>query len=224
MNFAHKILMAVLICSILGAQDRPLVLVLDPAGDAACPGRILGDTYERSSTFQLANEIKRILKQHEPRIACFISRAPGQVLEPLEQIQLANRLPADLFIRLQCYHTQGSEQYCHFFYLMRHPITDLWHTASKDSLQFIPLESAHQPHLKQTQEIVENVANFLKPLAAHAGFFVHLPLGIPCLHLQGLMMPGCIIELGISHQGEWRSIAYPLAQAIRKVLLTMIQA
>jgi N-acetylmuramoyl-L-alanine amidase len=200
---------------------QQLLVVLDPAGDAAHAGRSIEDTYERSCTWQLAAEIKRILKRYESFITCFLSRAPGQILEPLEPIQLANRLQANLFIRLHCYPAHTAENYCHFYYLVRHPVTDWWHAPQVGGVQFIPLESAHQIKLGQTKKSVESMAAFLRPLTPETGFIVPPALGMPCQHLQGLLMPACIIELGVAHAGDWRSIAHPLAHMIKEALLAL---
>lgn len=196
---------------------RQLIVVLDPAGDAAHAGRSIEDTYERSCTWQLAAEIKRLLKRYE-YIACYLSRAPGQILESLEPVQLANRLPADLFVRLQCYYTTRTENQCHFYYLLRHPMTDWWRAPMNDDLQFISLETAHQGVLKLTKKYADSAASFLRRFSSETGFSVHMPVGIPCLNVQGLLMPACIIELGIAHAGDWHALAHPLARAIKEIL------
>ena len=81
---------------------RPVTftVMIDPAGDAKDPGRVIDDTYERSLTMQFAEELKSVLEKNNRGLRVIFTRFPGEALESLQNVSFSNRLSVDLYVRL----------------------------------------------------------------------------------------------------------------------------
>src|SRR5579872_1728748 len=93
-NKVIKCIKVLLLCiSTFTAFARtPFTIMLDPAGDAQYPGRIIDDCFERGITLQLAEQLSTVIAQRFPSIRVVITRQPGETRQPLQHANFANRL------------------------------------------------------------------------------------------------------------------------------------
>ena len=71
--------------------------MLDPAGDAQYPGRIIDDSFERGITLQCVEELQRAITRQFPHVRVVLTRFPGETCQPLQNAHFANRLDVDLY-------------------------------------------------------------------------------------------------------------------------------
>ncbi len=121
---------------------KKFIVVLHPAGDAKSTERTIYNNFERGLTLQYAQELKKIIEKSAPNITVIITRQAGDVIEPLQNAALANRLQADLYISLHAYQEQQPITTLRLYYLLYNPATDLWHKKS-NKLECIPVATAY---------------------------------------------------------------------------------
>lgn len=189
-----------------------VTIVLEPAGDAKYTGREIGDNFERAITLQLAEHIKKNIEKKSNTIRVFLSRIPGQIVEPLQNAHFANRLGVDLYISIHCFEEREEKQSLFLYYLLYNPITDFWNSAQHD-LQFIPIDQIHKKHLTMTQTYSIQFYEFLKR-SYNNHFMIYKPIGIPFKPLIGLNCPAFALELSISSHYNWLIYAEPIAEGL----------
>jgi hypothetical protein len=201
-------------------MQKTTVVVIDPAGDAQHPGRMIATGTERSITLRLAQEIKARLEFGLPSVKIVITRDVGQTVQPLQAAQLSNRLQADLHIALSCYQESGIRPTITLYHLLWHPTTDYWYHQSL-SPQFLPIFNAYLPRLKQTTSLGSSAAQFCAAQAPQNGFLSNGCFGIPIKSVFGCLAPAFNLELGLRTEHEWHaaiSLCTDLLAAIIKRL------
>ncbi len=198
------------------SQNKRLTLMLDPAGDAKNTGRIIDDNFERGITLQYAQEIKKELEKQSNTIV-LITRAPGEVVEPLQQATFANRLGVDLYVHLACYHETDALPHLYFYYFLYNPVTDFWKKRSHD-LALIPYNQAHLTSLAQSAYLNQKLYNSC--IAQNNNHrVIHEPVGMPFRPLVGIQQPAIGIELGINTNNS-----HALISLLSTELINLIQS
>jgi N-acetylmuramoyl-L-alanine amidase len=206
-----RTLLLFLLCYSLTVCTQPLIMI-DPAGDAKHTGRIIGDTFERAITLQCAQELK---KQLEPQgITVIITRTAGEVIQPLQSAQFANRLSADLFIHLTCCTSDEPTPslYCYHFSLGE-PFKQTF-----DNHHFIPADRAHHVSFDRTQRYAQKIITHFQQ---QCSTFCHAygPHALPVKALYGIKVPALSIELLLPKKDHWHNFISPLSHAIADAVL-----
>jgi len=204
-----KTLLLLTLLSCIELVPAPILLMLDPAGDAVHKGRIIDGTFERGITLRLAERIKKAIEFQQPLIKVMISRAPGEAIEPLQTAQITNRLKAHLLVHLACFQETGIKPTLSLYYTLWNPVTDFWQEPSVYT--FIALQDAYKKSLKTTSQI----AQFMNDLFSNQNQFISKgAFGLPVTPLIGIQIPSLIIELGLRNQNDWQTFIEPISSAL----------
>ena len=192
----------------IDAEKKQHIIMLAPAGDSKDPGRKIGQSCERATTFALAHHIKTIIEK-ETNNKVLLSRAPGEHIPYLHSAEYANRINVDLYIALSCYHNPTSSHTAHLYLYKRGEqfIPNL------DSLTLLPLAKAHWLHHHDSKKIAQFMHGYLSRHYIHQ-IMVPSITTFPFLPLYGVYTPALGIELNYIHQDDTFIYALPLAQTI----------
>ncbi len=186
-------------------------IMIDPAGDAKRTERIIGDSFERAITLEMAQALKAALVLQMP-CSVIITRSAGELVQPLQNAQFSNRLPIDLYLNLNCAATTGPVSVYVYHFSYGEPFIQ-----SVQSLSFIPIETAHHFAFNKTSSIATQVVHSLQQ--AHSRqFHTYGPYQIPLIPLKGIKAPALSIEFLISEHHDWRPLITPLVQAITQAI------
>jgi N-acetylmuramoyl-L-alanine amidase len=168
------------------ARKKKITLILDPAGDARNPGRLIGENYERTYTSRIAHQLKEILEKKDNNIMVLFTRLPGEQNDQREKTRFANRCAPHLFINLCAYQSTHIKPQIYMYYYTNK-------TISENSC-LISLENAYQSHSALTttyaNKIYESISSFTRICD------IHTPKGIACTPLKGINAPALCIEIG----------------------------
>lgn len=193
-------------------------IMLDPAGDAAEPGRVIDETYERGLTLQFAQALKKELES-DKSIRVILSRFPGESIEPLQNASFANRLNVDLFVSLHFYqktsnHLQDTQPAISLYHLLYHPVTDFWQSAKKDKLEFIPYDEIYKVSLNESTKAVQIAKKLLETTFIKNSIFT---VGCPFKPLLGVVAPAFAIEIGLTDKNSWQDFVKPISLSLNHV-------
>ncbi len=189
-------------------------IMIDPAGDAQNAGRTLQDNYERGITLQSAQEIKKQLEALFPHVRVIFTRYAGEVIEPLQNANFANRLHADLYVSLNFYHDENSSPL--FVYQYVKDPTDIW-PKSISHTSFIPYE---QIHLLASNSSYRLRQKFIDALQKSGQRIDLKNIACPFLPLKGISSPALGIEIGLHNKNDWQSHIKPLVTALSHIIQT----
>jgi N-acetylmuramoyl-L-alanine amidase len=186
--------------------------MIDPSGDAKYTGRIIEDFFERAITFSLAQAIETTL---HTMLNCtvILTRAPGEIVAPLQNANFSNRLPVDLFINLNCYQAPHEKLSLYVYYLSYGEFI----TSPPSQPTLIPFEKAHLQSIDRTKTCAQHIAQIIRNTYAHS-ISMHGPFGIPCIALKGIIAPALNIELHCATKEDWKACVEPLSVAITEAL------
>lgn len=207
--------LSLLFCAImlhLHAQT-PFVVMVNPAGDARNPGRMLDDGFERGATFQCAELLKHSLMQQPTNIQVVFTRVPGETLEPLQAANFANRLKAHCYLSIHCYREQEMRPRLSVYHYQT--TTNQLQQYLSDHLRFSCFDQAHLYSSTQTRlwttcckEVLERPE--FRQLYEFLGVW-----GIPFSPLVGIQVPAFALEIGIKEIGDIALIVSPLTHMIQ---------
>jgi N-acetylmuramoyl-L-alanine amidase len=212
--------------SFFSSQEEPLppvaptpkkIIVIDPAGDSQNPGREIDDTFERSLTLQMAQELKTLIEEKNPQIKVLLTRSPGETLEPLQNISFSNRLGAELYISLHFFEQQEEKTSLFIYTLMFDPATDFLEKKGSE-LSLMPFDQTYKLSLKKTDEFATQVYKSCKEAAKTHRLICHRPLALPFKPLMGITSPALGLEIGIRKQSDWKKLTPVLAQALEQLV------
>lgn len=192
-------------------------VMIDPAGDAQKMGRTIGDNFERSITFNYAHALKEELEKTVPQLRVVITREPGETAEPLQSATFSNRLHANLFISLTCYHESQEPATAALYYLLYDPITDFWYKKTART-SWDPYFTAHCANLKLSVLAAKTLQDALSAYRQKGLIQLAPYRGIPCKPLVGVQAPAICCEFGISSPDGWRLLIGPLVDGISHVI------
>lgn len=188
------------------------IVLIDPAGHAKDPGRQLHHTSERAEVFTWADNLKHELEKKHDDVRVVLTRGPGDEIVTLQNASFANRLPANLFIRLHLYKHNKEKPHLTVYYLTFDPILDQANP-THEPIDFIPVWQAHQANYAKTVACVTNLVQNCKSLASDL-FLCDGPYGLPLKPLIGISAPALLIECGVGHDNEWRQVVPTLVTGI----------
>lgn len=199
-------------------SNKRCVIIIDPAGDATVTGRIIDDSFERGITLQYAQSLQKSLQQELPHATITVARLPGEQVEPFRNAILANRLPADLYISINCYAETQQPARCLIAYSRWHQFDDT--VATKPSLSLIPYYDAYKISIQQSclaAQLLKTTAEQQK----NSGYTYQVA-GIPCKNLAGITVPALSLEFGLSTRNGWQTMAPAMAHALVPVIETLL--
>ncbi len=212
-------LLLVLTCSfsqILLCASKPFLIILDPAGHAKSTGRVLHQSYERAESLHCAQALKQALENHE-NLRVIITRTPGDAVGSLQAASFANRLSADLFIRIQLCKEGADKPQLTVYHLAYDPVVDFAKRVAQP-LTFTPL---HQAHYGALHTSVAYGNDLLKKLRGHSSFDVAGLYGLPLKSLVGITAPALLLEISVpTRDDQWHVLIEALAQGIREIVST----
>ncbi len=186
-------------------------IMIDPAGDAKRTGRIIGNSFERAITLEMAQALKAALVLQMP-CSVVITRSAGELVQPLQNAQFSNRLPIDLYLNLNCAATTGPVSVYVYQFSYGEPFIQ-----SPPQFSFIPIDTAHHCAFNKTSSLAASVVGSLQQ--AHAKqFHTYGPYQIPLVPLKGIKAPALSIELLLSEHQDWRPLVAPLVQAVTQAI------
>ncbi len=204
------------------APSKPFSIMLDPAGDARTPGRIIEDIkeqggYERGVTLLLAEEIKKRLEETlGKKVRVVLTRFPGETLDPLQNANFANRLDVDAYISIHFFHQKEDTPLIYLYHFVYNPITDMW--AKVHRLSFYPYDQAHLAHISKTGVWIEQCKNILRNDTYKKSFDVKGPYGIPFKPLIGVKAPAIAFEIGLKNKSDWTNYVAPLTECLNNLV------
>lgn len=189
-------------------------LMLDPSGDAKYTGRRIGNTFERSITMLIAQQLKEQLEEQYPSVSVTLTRTPGEAIYPLQNANFANRLPADLYINLSCF-ADSSTKPTVYIYRYSNQLAFL----PPPSLQtFIPYHQSFLVNAHITNAITHLLKKELSSPEYQSSFTVKGVYSFPCKPLLGILAPAVIIECGITNQDQWHHYIPALHNSIATII------
>ena len=198
-------------------ETHPKVIMLRPAGYAVSAGRKLSHGYERSTTYQLADNISSLL-QNQYSIKTLLTRDPGERLSAQNTLEFANRTNPDIFVALYIYKEKDDKPHVTIYHHLQDPFIDRCDYLTKP-YDFIPRNHAHRINMHQAQKYGAAIKTALSQPSYTALFETHGCYGIPLKPLVGLIPPALLIEIGLHKEDTWKLLAQPLAEALAHLSL-----
>ena len=208
----YLLTLSLIISCILNAQlHAATTIMIDPAGDARTTGRIIGDSFERAVTLDLALALKKALEADGYSV--LITRSTGQTVLPLQNANFANRLHPDLYISLHCY-DNPDQKFAISLYTMSRAEPFI---AAVPELSLLPIHKAHWPAHRDTEKIGNAIHETLLQLYGHQ-FLMSLIVGLPLAPLIGIQSPAISIELNCHSSADSNQYIQPLVDALKAAL------
>lgn len=211
------LLIPLLTCKIIitNVPQQPFTLIIEPVGDAEHTGRAINDTFERGITLQCAQEIKDTLSEKIPGLRVVLSRVPGETIQPMHNALFANRLQAQLYIRIGFYHEKSAPSHIAIFHYAEQK-TDFWH--KPNPLQFYDIEHAYLINLNATKAVGLKMLEQLKNKSVNSVFIPYGLFSIPCKPLLGIQAPALYLEAGLQNKDDWKYLIQPFTACIQAIL------
>jgi hypothetical protein len=194
------------------ASNKQTIVMIDPAGHAKEPGRLLVEGYERAETFKFADRLRRELaKKTHSRIV--LSRSPGEEIMPLQIPSFSNRLGTDFFLRVHMFRQENEKPQIFFYHLLFDPFIDLA-KRNNDSLRLIPLRQAHFFSAHKARLCGRKMYEYLNQDSFKKYFDCFVLKGLPISPLVGITAPAILLEIGICREDKWESLVRPIAESM----------
>ena len=191
--------------------------MLDPAGDSKQIGRTLYNSFERSATFQFAQELKRQIQITYPHVNVILSKSAAQTLEKLQSASFANRLNVDLVLNLNFYKETAIKPHI-FLYQFKNQI--FFSTPNTEQLQFYPYQQAFMINFDRTRSWIASMQKSLQNKHYHHYFTCHQALAIPFKPLIGIIPVAIGIEIGIKANG-WEPYIMPITNSLSEIVYAL---
>lgn len=185
-------------------------VMLDPAGDAKQTGRVIEDSLERAITIQFAHQLQEAIESFLPNSSVIITRSPGEVIQPLQNANYANRLPIDLYVSIHFFNEPEAKP---TLYLYQFSLGDTFITRSFD-LAMIPYDKAHQLNGTKTIQYAKQIHQNLMLKEYQSQFFTKGPFQLPYAPLIGIKAPAIGLEMNLVHKNDWHRYVDPIARSI----------
>ncbi len=189
------------------ARYKPYTIMIDPAGDARQPGRLIHDSLERGITFQYAQSVKKLLEKISS-CSVILSREPGEIIYQFQNANYANRMQIDLYITVHACSSSGIKSILDLYYYGSQELVP----TQPNQLSMTPLNKAYQKNFHQTQSIAHQIKETI------TNYYPHICLrGIhmfPIKTLKGLCVPSFQVELSLAKNDDWQQFVEPVAVAI----------
>ena len=183
-------------------HKRDITLMLDPAGDANTPGRMIGNYTEQS----LANNIAKALKKQleSSSLTILISHDNNQTLSSIAKAQATNTQPVDLFIHLTIGQAASSLGVYHYVTSPK----DLSDNDKRNELTLAPYTYAHLGSAMVSAYLTRTLAQNHPEITAYAA--------LPLRPLVGITAPALVIEIGLANSNAWQDLMPLLSNIINE--------
>jgi hypothetical protein len=192
------------------------LMIFNPAGDSHTPGRIIGESFERTVALQCVQALKMALEQASPTVRIIVTHAPGEVVSQFRTASYVNTLDAHLYLHIGVYHTLSETPEISLYAMAVDSVTDTW--VHHDAGNFIPFYYAHRQKIRQSREL-------LGAFHAHVAtqrpipFQVHDIRVVPYKPLVGIAIPAIAIEIGLPSDAAWQQCIEPLVTMLRSCMM-----
>lgn len=199
------------LCSTILARssNRLFTIMIDPAGDAQYPGRVIDGSFERGLTLQFAEELKERLENKYTGIRVILTRFSGETVEPLQNAMFANRLNVDIYLSIHFYHQKQNLSTIYIYQLLYNPATDFWQRITHP-LSFIPVNKAYLINSAQAKKLGTILQKSLREQEKRLEYTCKDLLGIPFKPLIGIRAPALGIEIGLKNKEDWQRFIEPI--------------
>lgn len=204
-----KFLSIIFFYTTLTAQQQ-FTIMIDPTGDGQYTGREIQDSFERGLTLQCAQELKQQITDQCKHVRVILTRAAGETIQPMHNALFANRLQADLYLRIGFYSEPDLPSHIALFYTCNHP-QDFWQKIN--SLQFFHIDQAYLLNLKLTQELATTFLNILQQDQRH--FIPYGAFAVPLQPFIGIQAPALYLETGLNGTTDWKQIIKPIVRFVQ---------
>lgn len=195
-------------------QKKAITIMLDPAGDAQYTGRKIHDTFERSVTLQMAEQIKRIVEEQFAHVKVVLTRLPGESAPALQHANFANRLNVDFFLTINCYQEKETKP---TIYIYQFSYGDSFITKQFD-LALIPYDQAHLINSSRTNDYSLLMYDTLNdPMYANM-YIVKGIFKIPFKSLIGVKAPALALEIGIKNKENVHDYIQPIIASLTAII------
>jgi N-acetylmuramoyl-L-alanine amidase len=195
----------------------PYTIMLDPAGHAQQTGRKLLSGFERAETFKCAEALKDSLEKYTSATRVILTRAPGEVLVPLQNASFANRLNVDFFASIHCVKADNEKPHITVYYQEIDPLIDnAQHTEKPHA--FTPLHHAHFNSIHRSSDSAKALKKILSSAEYQKDFDCYGAYGLPLKSLMGITAPAIVIEIGLCSDDQWKFFIEPLTQGLSSTL------
>lgn len=215
-NVIHLISIAILcICSSVTLTfQRTFTLMLDPAGDAQYPGRIIDDSFERGITLQCVEELQRVMTQRFPHVRVVLTRFPGETRQPLQNANFANRLDVDLYLSIHCYAETKPKSQLYLYYFS---CNDTFLT-QPSPYSLCPYDKAHLLNVRTTKAWGAMMEKVLRSPTYEQFFMFRGLYTIPFAPLIGIKKPAIAFEIGLKQKESWKQCIEPIIASITPLI------
>lgn len=221
MQFIHILFTLVLVASaplasfsFFGNKQHPITIMLDPAGDARHVGRKLDDAFERGIALQCAERLKAAIEQNYPHVRVVLTRLPGEIEQPLQHANFANRLNTDLYISLHFYQEHDTKP--HWYIYTFSYGNDF--VIPSSSLTFYTYDNVHRINTQVTQRWATMIKQTLnqEPYTQH--FICTHVYKLPFKPLIGIKAPAIAYEIGLKKQQDWTHAIEPVVASLAPLI------
>ena len=194
------------------------IIVIDPTGDSQNPGREIDDTFERSLTMQMAQELKSYIEERNSHLKVLLTRSPGETLEPLQNVSFSNRLGAALYLSLNFFEQPEDKPSIFFYTLLFDPASDFIEK-KESSLSLLPFDQTYKLSLKKTEDYVTQLHMSCREASKTQPLSCHRPMSLPFKPLVGIIAPAIGIEIGLRRHTDWKKLTSMIGQAVEKMVV-----
>ncbi|MFI5333118.1 MAG: N-acetylmuramoyl-L-alanine amidase [Candidatus Babeliales bacterium] len=201
--------------SFFSHRQHSFTIMLDPAGDARHVGRTLGDNFERAVALQYAEQLKTTLEQRFSNLRVVLTRLPGEVEQPLQHANFANRLHADLYISIHFYQEHETKPHWYIYYFS---YGDDFMLVSSSSLTLYTYDKAYLTHTKTTQRWAKRAQQIVNQEPYRNQYICDGPYKIPFKPLIGIQAPAIAYEIGLKNPEDWTHAIEVTAATIAPII------
>lgn len=215
--FFNKLFLLILVATRIVYPAQHFTIMLDPAGDTKHIGRALHNNFERSATFQFAQELKRQIQINYPHVTVILSKTAGQSLERLQSASFANRLDVDLVLSLNFYKETAIKPNIFLYHFKNQ---NFFSSFKSEELHFYPYHQTFMISFDRTKTWVNIIQKKLQHVNYKHYFICHPSLAIPFKPLAGMIPPAIGIEIGIKSNG-WEPYIMPIMNSLSEIIYAL---
>ncbi len=185
--------------------------MIEASGDSLHMGRTIDDSFESAITLALATALKQALEQRAPRAKIILNRGTGQILTPLQNAHVANKLAIDCYISLHAFLETESPPRL-YLYQFNYADTII---IKQNPLGFYACDTVYLLNQNQTAAWAQKMSESLK---TDQSVMVNGAYKIPCKPLLGIQAPAIMIEIGLKTKDDWQCYVEPLVQSLALIM------
>lgn len=201
------------------APTYPMTIMIDPAGNAQHTGRKIDDCFERGITLQCAQHLQRKLEKQYPGLRIVLTRSAGEVIQPLQSANFANRLNVDLYLSIHFYQEKKSKPK---LYIYHFSYGNDFISRTID-LSFYPYEQAYIFNKDKTAAWAHQIQQTLTNESFTALCDIKGPYALPFKPLIGIKSPAIAIEIGLKKATDWQNYIEPIMESLEPIIERYLQ-